>query len=194
MALLKGKYTDIEIIKSILSGQDDRVLGHLYKEVLPMIKSYILKNQGTEDEAKDIFQDAVIRFYQSVKTGKFQEKCSISTFLFGISRNLWINTTKRKSRMVGEEPSEFVQDSVNLMEQIITEEKVTAVNQLLGKLGENCERLLRYSVYEDLSMREIAKKMGYSSEEVAKTYNYRCKQKLLQLVQVRPDLMQLFGK
>jgi RNA polymerase sigma factor (sigma-70 family) len=194
LGLFTKKYTDSEILHAILNGKDDKVLAYLYKEVLPLITAYITKNQGSVDEAKDIFQDAVIRFYKSVKTGAFQEKCSISTFIFGISRNLWINYTKQKSRMVSDDKIRFAQDSANLEEDLVSEEKVNVVNKLLEMLGEQCHQLLRYTVYDGLSMREVVALMGFSSEDVAKTYNYRCKQKMLKLVKERPEVMLLFER
>lgn len=192
MRVFFKKYSDAEIIEGILSGRDDKVLAFLYKESLPVVRNFILKNQGTAEEANDIFQDAVIRFYNAVKRGTFQEKCSISTFIFGISKNLWINAVKRKGRQMEDDGAEFVQDSVDIMANIISNEKVKAVNELLGKIGETCAQLLKYSIYEDLSMREICQKMGFSSEDVAKTNNYRCKQKLIKLVDGDRNLMTLF--
>ena len=194
MGLFTKKYTDSEILEAILKGKDEKVLAYLYKEVLPLVIGYVTKNQGSTDEAKDIFQDAVIRFYKSVKTGAFQEKCSISTFIFGISRNLWINYTKQKSRMVSDDKIQFAQDSANLEEDLVSEEKVSVVNKLLEMLGEQCQQLLRYTVYDGLSMREVVALMGFSSEDVAKTYNYRCKQKMLKLVKERPEVMLLFER
>ncbi|MBY0427016.1 MAG: RNA polymerase sigma factor, partial [Cytophagales bacterium] len=181
-----------EIIEGIQSGRDDKVLAYLYKETLPMVRNFVMKNQGSEEEANDIFQDAVIRFYHAVKKGAFQEKCSVSTFIFGIGRNLWINAVKRKGRQMEDTSSEFIQDSVDLLSNIISDEKVKAVNELLGKIGENCAQLLKYSIYEELSMREICQRMGFSSEDVAKTNNYRCKQKLIKLVDGDRNLMTLF--
>ena len=194
MGLFSKKYTDNEILQAILNGKDEKVLDCLYKDVLPLVIGYVTKNQGSMDEAKDIFQDAVIRFYKSVKTGSFQEKCSISTFIFGISRNLWINYTKQKSRMVSDDEIQFAQDSANLEDDLVSEEKVSVVNKLLDMLGEQCQQLLRYTVYDGLSMREVVVLMGFSSEDVAKTYNYRCKQKMLKMVKERPEVMLLFER
>ena len=194
MGLFTKKYTDTEILQAILKGKDEKVLGNLYKEALPMVITYVTKNQGSVDEAKDIFQDAVIRFYKSVKSGAFQEKCSINTFIFGISRNLWINYTKQKSRMVSDDTIKFEQDSANLEEDLVSEEKVNILNKLLDLLGEKCQKLLRYTVYDGLSMREIVTLMGFSSEDVAKTNNYRCRQKMLKLVKERPEVMLLFER
>jgi RNA polymerase sigma factor (sigma-70 family) len=185
-------YTDKEVLEAIRNGKDDYALNYLYKEVLPLVKNYILKNQGTTEEAKDIFQDAVIRFYNAVKQEKFMEKCSVSTFLIGISKNLWINAQVRKKRYIPGNNLEFVQDSINLLDEIISDEKLAGVNNLLKELGENCEKIMKYAVYDNLSMKEISDKMGYANENVAKSNNYRCKQKLIQLLKDKPNMLELF--
>lgn len=153
-----------------------------------------MRNGGSEEEGKDIFQDAVIRFYNSVKQGNFQEKCSISTFVIGISRNLWINAQRTRNRYITMEDNNFRQDSVNLLEEIITSEKISAMNEMLKDIGEMCEKILRLSVYDNLSMKEIAEKMGFLNENVAKSNNYRCKKKLLSRFMERPDLIKLFDR
>ncbi|MBX9851255.1 MAG: RNA polymerase sigma factor [Cytophagaceae bacterium] len=188
------KYSDRDILNAIEKGQDEKVLSFLYSDVLPKVKGFILKNQGSVDEAKDIFQDGVIRFYDVVKEGKFEGKSSISTYIFAISKNLWINHMKKKNRYISEEPVDFKDDSVNLLDDLISQERVNAIDAILKQLGEGCEQLLKYSIYDNLSMKEICEKMGYSSENVAKTYNYRCKQKLIQLVSDNQTILNLFGQ
>ncbi|WMJ72002.1 sigma-70 family RNA polymerase sigma factor [Cytophagaceae bacterium ABcell3] len=181
-----------EIIDAIKSGNNQFVLARLYKTVLPNVLNYIIKNSGDEEEAKDIFQDAVLVFYNQVKMGKFNEKYEIGGFIFTVAKNLWINRAKRKSRMSRMLADTDVFDDNNVLKDLITKEKSSAISEMLGKIDKDCRKLLRYSTYEKLSMKEICAKMGFSSENVAKTYNYRCKQKLVKLVKNNQSVMELF--
>ena len=63
----KMKYSDEVIIDSIKKGTDREVLKYLYKEVLPKVKSYVRKNQGSSDEAFDVFQDAIVAVVRDVQ-------------------------------------------------------------------------------------------------------------------------------
>jgi RNA polymerase sigma factor (sigma-70 family) len=183
----------IEIIKAIKTGNDQLVLNHLYKEILPRIKKMITKNSGSEEDAKDIFQDTVLIFYNQVKLNKYDEEKEIGGFMYSVARNLWINKVKKSSRFVQMNDTETwkgVEDSV--LDDMIGREKANAIEQVMNKTGEECKKLLKYSIYDKLSMKEISEKMGYSSEGVAKTYNYRCKQKLVNLVKDNPHLISLF--
>ena len=194
--IFKRGFTDKEIIDAITIGEgnEDRVLSFLYKEILPVIRKYIVNNQGSIDEANDIFQDAVVRFYHSVKQGNFKGNCSIKTFLFGISKNLWINYLQKKGKSTREFEWTNLEDKIDLEGELISNEKSKAVNDLLSVLGDRCEQLLKFSVYDNLSMKEIAIKMGFANENVAKTNNYRCKQKLMLLITENNQLKQLFDR
>lgn len=177
------QYSDNEVITALKEGNDDAVLSFLYKEVLPKVKHYIKTNRGNEDEAKDIFQDAVIIFYKKAKLNQIEENTNVTAYICYVAKNLWINRAKKlnKTTDLSNEYSMQMEDS-DLLNNLITEERTNKVKELLSKIGEECQKLLKYSVYDNLSMKEICVKMGYSSEDVAKTYNYRCKQKLVQLV------------
>jgi RNA polymerase sigma factor (sigma-70 family) len=176
-------YTDKEVLTAIRAGNDDEVLKYLYKHVLPRIKRYVIKNSGDEDDAKDIFQDAVLIFYKHVKLGKFNDENEIAGFIFTVARNLWINLARKKNRAVAltDEAMTYGTDET-VAEQLITKEREEFVVKMFALLGETCRALLTYSIYHRLSMKEIKEKMGFTSENVAKTKHYKCKQRLIGIV------------
>lgn len=184
------RYSDEEIIDSIIIGKDREILMHLYKDVLPKVKAYICKNQGTDDEAFDIFQDAIVAFYKYVKENKFKKEHNVSTFIFCICRNLWINKAKRDKKSISIEAGfdQYKDESENALDGIITSERASLIQQVLSELGKKCEELLKYSIYDDLSLKEICKIMGFTSEDAVKTRKYKCKQKLIELLKNKREL------
>ncbi|MES2387326.1 MAG: sigma-70 family RNA polymerase sigma factor [Bacteroidota bacterium] len=188
-------FSDSDIIQAIKLGDDNRAIAWLYKKVLPKVRHFVLSNSGDADEANDIFQDAVIIFYKQVKLEKFNPQFEIAGFIYSVSRNLYINYVKRKNRQteLSDAHHETASDD-NLLEGMITREREKNVNDLLGMLGERCRELLVYSVFQKLSMKEIAEKMGFSNEHSAKTRNYKCKQNLIGLIENNPSLAALLKK
>jgi RNA polymerase sigma factor (sigma-70 family) len=175
-------HSDKEILGAIGKG-DDRVLEHLYKQVLPKVKSYIARNSGNNEDARDIFQDAVVIFYKYVKTGKFDVQHDIAGFIFSVSKNLWINSAKRKNKVVVVNDETLMNNATeNLTDELLTREREQYIVKLFSALGESCKQILLYSIYDKFSMKEIKVKMGFTSENVAKTKNYKCKQRLMKLV------------
>jgi RNA polymerase sigma factor (sigma-70 family) len=182
-----------QILEAIRLNNNDLVLNQLYKELLPSIKKLILKNGGSDEEAKDIFQDAVLILYNQVKLNRFDESKEIGAFVYSVARNLWINRAKKLNRQSSLTEAHLdSQAYVSPLSDLITSEKETAIATLMNGVGEECKQLLKYSTYEKLSMKEIAEKMNLSSDGVARTYNYRCKQKLAELIKKNPSLIALF--
>jgi RNA polymerase sigma factor (sigma-70 family) len=188
-----NKSTQESIIKAIISGKGEEVLSVLYKETLSKVKRMILKNSGNEEEANDIFQDAVLIFYKQVKNGNFNASFEIDGYIYTIAKHLWMKRIQKMNKNVQLNIEIQEHPLVNSpIEEVITNEKATILESVMDKIGEECKTLLKFSSYEKLSMKEICEKMGYSSENVAKTYNYRCKKKLADLIKSNPHLMDLY--
>lgn len=176
-------YTDKEVLEAIRAGIDDEVLKYLYRHVLPRIKKYVVRNSGSEDDAKDIFQDAVMVFYRHVKQGKFNAENEIAGFIFSVARNLWINLVRKRNRDVALTDEAVSHETAeNISSQLIAREREDFVVKMFSMLGDTCRTLLTYSIYHRLSMKEIKEKMGFTSENVAKTKHYKCKQRLIGIV------------
>ena len=175
-------HSDKEILAAI-QRSDDRVLEYLYKQVLPKVKKYVIKNNGSDDDARDVFQDAVVIFYKYVKEGRFNVEHDIAGFIFSVGRNLWINTAKRRGKVIAlNDEASQINDTENFSDELMTREREEYILKLFSALGNSCKQILLYSIYDKFSMKEIKEKMGFTSENVAKTKNYKCKQRLIELV------------
>ncbi|MBC7389612.1 MAG: sigma-70 family RNA polymerase sigma factor [Opitutaceae bacterium] len=183
-----------EIIRCIQEGNDSKALSYLYDHTLIKVRGYIKKNNGTKDEANDIFQDAVIIFFKYVKNNQFDVEKDIDAFIYTVARNLWIDKAKKERRMVYYDNTEIYEqreDSSNQLSDLISQEKAIAMKSVFDRLDEKCRKILQYYVYEKRSMKEISLLMGYSSEDVVKTNHYRCKQYLTKIVKSDLSLMNL---
>lgn len=183
-------YSDNEILNAIKHQQDDKVLNNLYELVLPKVKRYICSNNGSEEEAYDIFQDAVLIFYKQVALNKFNTQYKIENFLFSISKNLWINYIKRKRKMINTDFHDFdTEIPEDFLEDIFTDEKLSLTKKVFKSLGDKCQKMLYYSVYQELTMEDIATRMEIPSVSAAKMQNYRCKKKLADLIKKNKALL-----
>lgn len=173
---------DHDILEAIRNNKNQQVLKELYNSVLPKVTNYILKNNGNIEDAKDVFQDAVISFFRSVKTNRFNEEYEIGGYLFSIARNAWINKARKhqKESIVAEVPEKG--STTNQLESLISNERAQIVQQTMAKLGEQCQELMKLTMYENRPPREITTMMGFSSVEVTRTNLYRCRKKLTELI------------
>jgi DNA-directed RNA polymerase specialized sigma24 family protein len=78
---------------ALLDGlaQNDRLaIETLYQQHYRMVQSLIINNQGTIDDARDIFQEAMIVLYEKARSGTFELNCQIKTYVYSVSRRLWL--------------------------------------------------------------------------------------------------------
>lgn len=180
---MNDKNKNLEIIEAIKYGRNTNVLNYLYKNSLPQIIKFICKNNGDVDEAKDIFQDAVVSLFTTVKLDKFEDGKDINGFLYTVSRNLWINRVKKRNKQFDISQVELSNFDESNLSNIITKEKEQLIDAFMLKVGEKCRQILKYVIYDNLSMKEIAVLMDFAGETVAKSSHYRCKQKMMELVE-----------
>lgn len=186
-------YSDVLILSAIRNGKDREVLKYLYATILPVVEDYVRLNSGTPEEAFDVFQDAMVIFYKQVILGTFDDtKYKIAGYLYTISKNLWINVSKKKNRAILYENSQssLVEMDSTLLDHIIDKEREETLTKLFKKLGQACIELLTLSIYQGLSMREIANKLG-STENSIKVQSHRCRKKLSDMVMKNSSLINI---
>lgn len=183
------KKDDQKILKALETGKNNDVLNLLYQKVYPKVKNYIIKNAGSHEEAMDVFQEAVIVFFQHVKSGKFDSRFDIDGFIYSVSRNLWINLAKRNSRYTSVADSwEDMGEFPDFLEKADMEKKLS--KEIFEKLGSKCKELLELVIFHDYSMEEVAEKLSFSNRHSAKTQHYKCKQKLMTYLNDHPQVLQ----
>src|SRR5690606_35971161 len=145
---------DSEILEKI-SGGDERALDYLYKKYYRMMVKLVVSNNGSEEEAKDIYQEALIVFWQKAMSGNFTLTSKISTYLYSICLNLWRKELERKSKLSNEEKDsiEFIEDD--------KQERIKIINECINALGDTCKKVLSYYYFDGMSMSDIAEKMNF---------------------------------
>jgi RNA polymerase sigma factor (sigma-70 family) len=185
-------FSDKEIIEAINKGRDTEVIDSLYATVLPNVKKHVVGNGGSLDDAFDLFQEALMVFYKLAVAGKFDHlKYKVHGFIFTICKNLWINQMKKKSTSLNWEKKKEKEDfDDTVLDNIITTERKNALEQLFQTLGDKCVEILTMFFYHKLSMKEIAAKLGDTSEDAVKVKSHRCKKLLADKVKGNKYLME----
>jgi RNA polymerase sigma factor (sigma-70 family) len=170
--------TDQEIFERICQG-DEGALEELYKKYYRMMTKLVISNSGTEEEAKDIYQDALVVFWQKAVSGNLVLTSKISTYVYSICQNLWRKELDRKRRLTNEEKDGVEYSNYD------QEERARIIQECINDLGETCRNVLMFYYFDGLSMQDIADKLGFANTNTAKTKKYKCKKKLDELVKSR---------
>ena len=179
--ILPTEISDQEIVYGVSKG-DSKAINRIYKSYFPSISRMIVNNNGSEDEAKDIFQEAVMVLYDKITQQKFELSSKLGTFLYAVSRRLWLKQLTRKGSVASTaDISDFedllrVEDDLERHDEI--EQRFDQMNIALSQLGEPCQTLLKDFYIANMSMQDIRDKFGYTNTDNAKTQKYKCLQRL----------------
>lgn len=166
-----------EVILALRSG-DERVLKIVYRQHYPQIANMVINNGGSVQEAKDIYQETIIIFYEKLQDDAFELTCRISTFLYSVGKRLWLKQLQLKNRFTDEfhEAGEAV--TLDWTEVGSNEEQYLAMYSALESMGEPCRTILKDFYMHSASMEEITEKFGYTNSDNAKTQKYKCLKRL----------------
>lgn len=167
-----------------LKVNDEVALTQLYSGNYAKIEKYVLQNNGTIDDAKDIFQEAFIAVWRNIQLDKFypESERALEGYLYRIAKNKWLDHLrsgryKRTTTMTEKGISHEEDPTVDYAEEYIEHVKSEFKN-----LGDNCREVLTRFFYLKESMRVIAQKFDWT-EATAKNNKYRCLQRLRELIQ-----------
>lgn len=148
-----------------------------------MVLAFVLNNNGSYDEAKDIFQEAMITLYEKAKTDSFVLTCQIKTYVYSVSRRLWLKRLQQIGKMSQgiENYEETVIVDDDLESQARKNEEFSIMDRALNSLGEPCKTLLEAYYIQKRGMAEIAALFGYTNADNAKNQKYKCLMRLKKL-------------
>lgn len=180
--LLKAEINEQALLKG-LAQNDSKAVEALYKSHFTMIQHFVLNNNGSFDDARDLFQEAMITLYEKVQSDSFVLSCQIKTYLFSICKNLWLKRLKQMGKYSA--PLSTEEESIAVDADLEEFQKKDAafsiMNRALNSLGEPCKSLLEGYYLNKKGMQELADDFGYTNADNAKNQKYKCLMRLKKL-------------
>jgi RNA polymerase sigma factor (sigma-70 family) len=180
--LLKAELNEQALLKG-LAENDSRAVEALYKSHFGMIQHFVSNNNGSFDDARDIFQEAMITLYEKVQLDNFALTCQIKTYLFSICKNLWLKRLQQMGKY--STPLSAQEETISVEEDLDRFEKKDAafaiMDRALNSLGEPCKSLLEGYYLNKKGMQELANQFGYTNADNAKNQKYKCLMRLKKL-------------
>lgn len=176
-----------ELLKALRKG-DSKAFEHLYKNHYRLVSTMVFKNQGNEEDAKELFQDTMVALFKKIRDDEdFELKTQPGTYIYAIARNLWL----KKLRYRKQYPTKLIEDTSVLeslpddqdieVQETEYEEKHIAVKDILYTLKQECRDIIEGAFFKKLSGLEIAQLLGYT-EDFVKVKKFRCMKELKQRV------------
>jgi RNA polymerase sigma factor (sigma-70 family) len=179
---LKAENNEQALLKG-LAKNDSKAIESLYKSHFTMIQHFVLNNNGSFDDARDVFQEAMITLYEKVQNDSFVLSCQIKTYIFSICKNLWLKRLQQMGKYSS--PLSTEEESISVEADLEELEKKDAafaiMNRALNSLGEPCKSLLEGYYLNKKGMQELADDFGYTNADNAKNQKYKCLLRLKKL-------------
>lgn len=187
--ILTENYLKQEQLVKAIQANDESVLELLYQENYYKTEKYIIENRGSQEQAKDTYQEAFIAVWENVQNDKFipKNETAINGYIYTVAKNKWLDFLKssrfkKTSTLETHEykiESETNSDSESLEEE--TNQKILKVADTFNKIGDACKKILTLFYYDSKSLKEIATELSIA-EASARNKKYRCIEKLRALV------------
>ncbi len=163
-----------------LAASDRKAVETIYQDNFNMVQALVINNNGSADDAKDIFQETMIVLYEKVRSGSFELNCQIKTFVYSVSRRLWLKRLQQQNRYTS--PGDNMEAVVPVEEDLEAHEQRNTEFEMMEKaithLGEPCRSLLEAYYLQKQNMQTIATSFGYTNADNAKNQKYKCLMRL----------------
>ena len=182
-------HSDQRFITGLVQN-DASLVREIYDRFAAKVKSYITQNNGSEDDAADIFQESLIDIYQQARHKGLQLSCPFEPFFLLICKRKWLNELKNRGRKrvtkLPEDVSIWEEDALALSEQLLArEEKTNLFLAMFNRLGERCREIIQKCL-SDRPQEEIAGELGVSYAYLRKKKS-ECTAELIKLIHQNND-------
>ena len=179
---MKAELNEQALLKG-LANNDSKAVETLYKSHFSSIQHFVLNNNGSFDDARDVFQEAMITLYEKVQSNSFVLTCQIKTYLFSICKHLWLKRLHQLGKYSG--PLSSQEETISIEQDMREFDKKEAsfeiMHRSLNSLGEPCKSLLEGYYLNKKGMQELAADFGYTNADNAKNQKYKCLMRLKKL-------------
>ncbi|WP_456459309.1 RNA polymerase sigma factor [Reichenbachiella sp.] len=182
----RRKNSDNNIIDGLREGQK-KTLNHIYNEYFPHVRNHILKNSGSEDDAKDVFQDAIMAIFQNVSNADFELTCKFQTYLNAVSNNIWkkrLRDRKKNTVTLEEDFMHIAQEEIE--DAVLKMERYKFYLRKFSEISIKCQELLKMFL-NGIDMKSITEHFGFASVSYTKKRKFNCKESLVKAIECDPE-------
>ncbi len=160
-------YSNIELVKLLKKG-DITAFDVIYKKYSRRLYGFVFGYVKQETDTEEIVQEVFLKIWKS--RNKINVYSSFESFLFTVAHNATVNVLKKRAieqKYVDHVKSlQQIDNTYELTDEIQYKELVAKYQDLLKELSPRQKEIFHLSREEGLSHKEIAEKLGISTNTV----------------------------
>jgi len=147
----------------------------LYKKAFPTVARYVARMGGSLEEAQDIFQDALVLYYEKAVANQADIVVNEKAYLVGVAKKLWLQHYKvnSKNQPLGDWDTEMTTDEQPASGKLM---------RYLETTGKKCMELLKACYYDAMPLNDVVNLFSYSGTHSATVAKYKCLEKVRETV------------
>jgi len=151
----------------------------VYEWAFPRVAGFVSHMGGSLDDARDVFHDALVIWFELVSKPHFSIAVSEEAYILGIAKHIWINRYKQSRNTVS---LDAMEKEISIPEDYFPTVENKRLLRILEVAGKKCMDLLRAFYFEQLSVKRLVQKLGYANEHTASVQKYKCLGKIRETI------------
>ena len=158
---MKNEKTDSLLIQEFIEGNQNSI-EILFSRHQDRLFTYIFFLVKKQEIAEDIFQDAFVKIFNSLKNGKYKDNGKFFSWISRIAHNLVIDHFRKQKKLklvTDDEQDERIyidSKSLNIEDSIVNKQILSDIRNLLEHLPDDQREVIVMRNYLDMSFKEIA--------------------------------------
>ncbi|HHM21681.1 MAG TPA: sigma-70 family RNA polymerase sigma factor [Bacteroidetes bacterium] len=179
----KAKYmnwqNDETYLKALCEGHSV-VLREIYRRFAPQLRSWVLRNNGNEDDAKDLMQDALMAIHDRYCDSDFQFTGNFGGLLLVVAKRMWFDQLGKKKRQQSIRKEELYgqleeEPELEAAENALLEkQRMDTLARVFELLSDQCRQLLTLFTEGKKDPEKIAVQLGIPSANAVYQAKHRC--------------------
>lgn len=189
--MIKASNTQDQALLEGLGSADAAAIRQTYDLALPAVIIWVKENNGSEADARDVFQEALIALFRKLERGELILTCTLKSFLRIMCRNLWLSRLRNKQHQASPlaQVEEAVDLGADLEQRLVQSEKEQLFFKHFDNLGGNCKKIMQW-FFDKVPLKQIAERLD-TSEGYIKKRKFKCKEQLIKAIQSDPKFIEL---
>lgn len=188
------RISDEEIING-LKKRDNQTLQYIYKSHYDPVRQLISNNSGSDDDAEDVFQEALIVIFKRLRDDdQFELTSAFGTYIYSICRLIWLKKLRDQRKMDVTELNREMEEYIEFEEPPPVQDKdlrLAIYQRNLQLIPEDCQNILTMTA-QNIKSKDIADKLGFRSESYVRKRRHFCKEFLVNKIKEDEEYRNMF--